>query len=191
MKQNVSSYLWCCKTGSKQGSKECGLERPERARQKLGDSWLTLQPHQNQTTSFDPCSHKPHFLCVNTPDIFQLWHCFHCFLNSSLMNFTISNNHHLVNYCSGDPKLHNSLVCSPETLSKVTSWVLLDVPWYSKSFSLMMFFPTYHLIALGWDMVISMVTVSHFTHILRMDRLYWVLTKYPLDPSKFRTVLIC
>lgn len=93
MKQNVSSYLWCCKTGSKQGSKECGLERPERARQKLGDSWLTLQPHQNQTTSFDPCSHKPHFLCVNTPDIFQLWHCFHCFLNSSLMNFTISNNH--------------------------------------------------------------------------------------------------
>lgn len=33
--------------------------------------WLMLQAHNKWTTSFYPCSHKPSFLCVITPDIFQ------------------------------------------------------------------------------------------------------------------------
>lgn len=43
-KQDASSYLWCCKIDSKQGSRECGLERHRKTTLRPRDPWPMQLP---------------------------------------------------------------------------------------------------------------------------------------------------
>lgn len=156
-----------------------------------------LQTHKIWTTSFYPCSHKPSFLCVITPDIFQFWRCFYCCSWfkpivpaswTSLPATTVWFNTALVTLSfmvpSSTPQKPNQ---------EWLHWLLLDVSWYCKSFSAMLcFFLTYYLMVQGWNTVILMVIMSHFIHIFRMKRLYM---GYCLNiPGSFKiwgSVLIC
>lgn len=176
MKQNISSYLWCCKTDSKQVAKSVGWKGPEPRRGASGflapaaappkTDHLLLPSSPGTQFSVCNCPWQPPgsdaaFIVV--PDLGKQ------FLSNELH---VSNNNFLVNYCLGDPKLRGSFICSPGAQPKDFTGIsrILMRPWVFPSHAV---FPPRHLPkAQRWNTAILMVIMSSFIPILRMKRLY-------------------